>query len=114
MFEPSDDVDDDGVLNDYTYSTVHRLLMAIHDDPGSPIPNSRFNPELNELEAPLGKNDACEESTTSTFYNPGCGGIATGSLRGLRPEWRGVLSFDGMQRLDKVWTCTSKTDLKAS
>jgi len=87
-----DDVDN---LNDYTYSTVHRLLMAFHDDP---ILNSGLKPEL---EAPLG-NLTCEEPTAFTLYDPGCGG----SLKGLRPEWRGVLSFDGMQRLDRVWTCT--------
>ena len=88
MIEPSDD-DDDG-FNDYNYSTVHRLLMAFHDDPGSPIPSSGLKPEVKGLEEPT----SC--------------GIITGGLRGLRPEWRGVLSFDGMQRLDKVWTCTSK------
>jgi hypothetical protein len=104
MIEPSDgDVDN---LNDDTYSTVHRLLMGFHDDPGSPIPNSGLKPEL---EAPLDnlRLGTCEEPTTFTFYDPGCG-IVTGSLRGLRPEWRGVLSFDGMQRLDKVWTSTSR------
>lgn len=103
MIEPSDDDDD---LTDYTYSTVHRLLMAFHDDPGSLIPNSGLKPEVKELEAPMGnlRLDTCEEPTTSTSCNPGC----TGSLRGLRPEWRGVLSFDGMQRLDKVWTSSSR------
>jgi len=79
-----DKANDDDV-DDYTYSTVHRLLMAFHDDP-IPLDNLRL--------------ETCEEPT---FYDPGCS-IVTGSLRGLRPEWRGVLSFDGMQRLDNVWT----------
>ena len=107
MIEPS--VDDDDDLNDYTYSTVHRLLMAFHDDPVSPIPDSGLRPEVKELEAPLSnlRLDTCEEPATSTFGNPGCS-IVTGSLRGLRPEWRGVLSFDGMQRLDKIWTSSSR------
>ena len=112
MIEPSDDDDDDS-FNDYNYSTVHRLLMAFHDDPGSPIPNSGLKPEVKGLEAPLGnlRLDTLEEPTTSTntfCSNPKRCGMITGGLRGLRPEWRGVLSFDGMQRLDKVWTCTSK------
>jgi hypothetical protein len=108
MIEPSDDDDDD--LDDYTYSTVHRLLMAFHDDPGSPIPSIGLKQEVRELDAPQLGNlrlDTCEEPTTSTFCNPGCG-IFKGSLTGLRPEWRGVLSFDGMQRLDKVWTSSSR------
>ena len=106
MIEPSDD---DG-LHDYAYSTVHRLLMAFHDDPVTPNPNIGLTPEVKELETTLGdlRLDTCEEEpTTSTFCNTGCG-IVTGSLRGLRPEWRGVLSFDGMERLDKVWTSASR------
>jgi hypothetical protein len=108
MIEPRDD--DDVFLNDYTYSTVHRLLMAFHDDPGSPtsISNSNLKPEVRELKAPLGRLDtSAGEPTTSAFCNSGFG-IVTGSLRGLRPEWRGILSFDGMQRLDKVWTSASR------
>jgi len=58
--------------------------MAFHDDdPGSPTPNrngSSMKPELDDL-----------------------------IWRGLRPEWRGVLSFDGMQRLDGVWTSTRRS-----
>jgi hypothetical protein len=75
-------------------------MMAFHDDPGSPISNK-------EMETPLGnlRLDTCEEPTSSACYDTGCG-IVTRCLRGLRPEWRGVLSFDGMQRLDKVWTST--------
>ena len=75
--------------------------MAFHDDPESL--NSNKPEDNKELEAPLGdlKLDTLEEPT---FCNPGDGII----MRGLRPEWRGVLSFDGMQRLDKVWTCTSR------
>ena len=72
--------------------------MAFHDDP---ILNSGLKPEVKELEANL-RLDTCEEPTSFTFCDPGCGG----GLKGLRPEWRGVLSFDGMQRLDRVWTCT--------
>jgi len=59
--------------------------MAFHDDdPGSPTPNrnsssTRMKPEVDDL-----------------------------IWRGLRPEWRGVLSFDGMQRLDGVWTSTTR------
>ena len=88
-------------------------MMAFHDDPGSPIPNRGLKPEVKELEAPLDnlKLDAqCEGPTTTTFMSYDCGGgggIVTS--RGLRPEWRGVLSFDGMERLDKVWTCCSST-----
>jgi hypothetical protein len=105
-----DDDDDDDDLNDYTYSTVHRLLMAFHDDPM--IPDTDDGLKLG-LDAPLSNNlrldDTCEEEpTTTTPSTFGCG-IITGGSRGLRPEWRGVLSFDGMQRLDKVWT--SKTEL---
>ena len=72
--------------------------MAFHDDPGSSIL------ETKGLEAPGGylKPDTSEDST-SNLTPSGCG-IDANSLRGLRPEWRGVLSFDGMQRLDKVWT----------
>ena len=74
--------------------------MAFHDDP---ILNNGLKPEVKELEAPLGNlRLGREEPTSVTFCDPGCGG----SLKGLRPEWRGVLSFDGMQRLDRVWTCT--------
>lgn len=108
MIVPSDD--DVDILNDYSYSTVHRLMMAFHDDPGSPIPNRGLKPEVKELEAPFGnlKLGTCEESTTFTFYDSSCGIVTGSSLKGLRPEWRGVLSFDGMQRLDKVWTSTSR------
>ena len=83
--------------------------MAFHDDPGSPIPNSDLKPEMEA--APLGnlRLDTYEEPT----YDTGCD-IVTGSLRSLRPEWRGVLSFDGMQRLDKIWTSTSRRDSRAS
>lgn len=111
MKPSDDDDDDDDDLNDYTYSTVHRLLMAFHDDPGSPIPDTGLKPEVTvrEMDAPLSNlrldDDTCEEEPTTTSTS-GCG-INTGSLRGLRPEWRGVLSFDGMQRLDKVWTSSS-------
>lgn len=72
MIEPSDDYDD-FEDSSYTYGTVHRLLMAFHDDP---IPNSGLEGNFR----------------LPTF------------CRGLRSEWRGVLSFDGMERLDKVWS----------
>ena len=97
VIEPSDDDVDN--LKDYTYSTVHRLLMAFHDDP---ILNNGLKPEVKELDNVTGRLDTCEEPTAFTFCDFGCGG----SLKGLRPEWRGVLSFDGMQRLDRVWNCT--------
>ena len=77
--------------------------MAFHDDTGSAIL------EAKELEAPDYQLTSQKPTSTSSSINPtpsGCG-LDMGSLRGLRPEWRGVLSFDGMQRLDKVWTATS-------
>jgi len=82
--------------DEYTYSTVHRLLMAFHDDPGSPIPNGDMTPEVNHL-------DTSEEQ----FFNLACG-LDTDGWRGLQAEWRGVLSFDGMQQLDGVWTSTGR------
>lgn len=92
----SGDGDDGGDLNDNVYSTVHRLLMTFHDDdPGSP------NLGAKELEASeLEEGDATEKPSFMLS------GIVT---KGLRAEWRGVLSFDGMRRLDKVWTCNFKT-----
>jgi len=94
----SNDHDDDK-FDDYTYSTVHRLLMALHDDPGSPVLEAK-DLTISEQQEPISK-------VPTTTPAAACGMIDTGSLvRGfLRPEWRGVLSFDGMQRLDKVWTC---------
>ena len=65
--------------DDYAYSTVHRLLMAFHDDPGSPIPN-------------YGRSS--EEQTSNLTR---AGSDMPGGWKGLRSEWRGVLSFDGMQ-----------------
>ena len=84
--------------------------MAFHD---APIPNSGFlKPEVKELETTLDNLRLLEEPTIPmSCINPECGTIVTGSLRGLRPEWRGVLSFDGMERLDKVWTSAFKTKL---
>lgn len=86
--------DNDG---DHSYSTVHRLLMAFHDDPGSPNPN-HGSMKRSEVD-----NNTSEERA-SMFSNSTFAGLGCGWWRGLRPEWRGVLSFDGMQRLDKVWT----------
>lgn len=90
---------DDG-FGDYTYSAVHRLLMAFHDDPGSAIL------EAKELEAPDYQLTSQKPTSTSSSISPTPSGCGL-DMRGLRPEWRGVLSFDGMQRLDKVWTATS-------
>ena len=75
--------------DDYAYSTVHRLLMGFHDDPGSPIPNH---------------SRASEEQTSNLTR---AGSDMPSGWKGLRSEWRGVLSFDGMQRLDAVWTSSS-------
>ncbi|KAF8815982.1 hypothetical protein BYT27DRAFT_7248676 [Phlegmacium glaucopus] len=91
---------DDGDDNHHTYSTIHRLMMAFHDDPGSPIPNHSTKLEVKESHL-----DTSESSNPGTLA--GCG-IDTDGWRGLRSEWRGVLSFDGMQRLDRVWTSTRR------
>ena len=76
--------------DDHTYSTVHRLLMAFHDDSGSLIPpNGAVKLMTSEVE----QHDGIDTDSRS---------------RGLlRPEWRGILSFDGMQRLDGVWSLSS-------
>ena len=70
--------------------------MSFHDGPGLEAPG-HFGLETSE-----------EELETSVFPNTaGQCGVGADSVRGLlRPEWRGVLSFDGMQRLDGVWTST--------
>ena len=78
------DVDLSDNHDDYAYSTVHQLLMAFHDDPGSSILNSGAKPDQTP-------NLTLDKDTP-------------GGWKGLRSEWRGVLSFDGMQRLDGVWT----------